>query len=258
MYVLSAIGGIDKLVFANIPLFVVYRLELYRIFLAPWFELSIFSLLVIWLSFQNIGKKLEEALGSAGFLIVIFTLASATNILWVMLCISFEFSGISPGAMKEPSVGFWPVILGLIVLECSLAPGSTRRLFPFNVEVPVKYYPWALLAMFALFFGISVVHLLAVGVGYLYTDGYLELIKPDESWVTACESGGLSGAAQQEGFIPHSAALFPSVGLRGHNTTTGVGSSISALFTASASAAASPLPFTQVKHPVPLDSLFVV
>jgi membrane associated rhomboid family serine protease len=244
LYTLAFIAGIDELMFANIPLFVVYRLELYRIILSPWFEPSFLSLLFIWLSFQGIGRRLEEAVGSAGLLIAIITLATVTNVLFVVSCICFEISGISPGAMKEPSVGFWTVVLGLIVLECSLSPDAPRRLFPLNVEVPIKYFPWVLLVMFSLFFGVSFAHLLGVCVGYLYTGGHLYAIQPDSSYIIACESHGwLLSAVQQDGYITHGSALFPSVALRGNRETN---SGISAVFTASP-ATDWALPFTQVQ-----------
>ena len=86
------------------------------------------------------------------------TLILVSNVLFVLVCIVLEASMISPGAMHEWSSGFWVVILGLIVLECSISPDTSRRLFLINVEIPTRYYPWALLGLFSLFFGISLAH----------------------------------------------------------------------------------------------------
>ena len=154
----SFVFGVGPSAAANIPVRVIFGLEIYRLVLSPWFEPGVLSLLFVWLSFQGIGSRLEAAFGSTGFLIAMSTLILVSNMLFVLTCIVLEITMISPGAMHEYSSGFWVVILGLIVLECSISPDTSRRLFLINVEIPTKYYPWALLGLFSLFFGISLAH----------------------------------------------------------------------------------------------------
>ena len=78
-------------------------------------------------------------------------------------------------ALIIPSIGFWPIIMALIVVECSIYPAPTRQILFFPAQIPTKYYPLALLLLFSLF-SFSWDMPIGMGMGYLRVFGWLQHI----------------------------------------------------------------------------------
>lgn len=70
-------------------------------------------------------------------------------------------------------MGLWPIIMCDIVIQCYQQPDMPRALCCCPFQIPSKYYPLALIALFSLFFGPQVSLFMGLAVGYLYVFGFL-------------------------------------------------------------------------------------
>ena len=158
---------------ANIPMLTIFKFQLYRIVTSPLICPDILSLFFAFMSFTNNGVKLEQSMGSSMFAVLFFTLTVASNVLFLILSLLLWGLTNSEGYLVEASLGIWTVLLGIIAVECSEAPPeSQRRLF--FLEVPSKYYPLVLLALFSMFAGPKLPYFLGLAVGYAYGYGKLD------------------------------------------------------------------------------------
>ena len=87
------------------------------------------------------------------------------------------------------SIGFWPIIMALIVVECSIYPAPTRQILFFPAQIPTKYYPLALLLLFSLF-SFSWDMPIGMGMGYLRVFGWLQHISPSNNALQRIENQG--------------------------------------------------------------------
>lgn len=220
---------------SNIPLFTVFKFELYRILFSPLVCTSILSLIFAYMSFTDNGKRLEHSIGSTAFAVLIATLGCVSNLAFLALCVVLYYATGNQLWLHANSSGIWIVLLGLIAIECSGAPADTkRRLFVF--EVPVVYYPLAILLLFSLFGGPNLSYMFSVGVGYAYGYGYLDKLKISNSRFSRWEDGLLNNFTQRQGWVVGHAATGSAAWLPANNTQAeGQGWSPTTLFSQPAS-----------------------
>jgi membrane associated rhomboid family serine protease len=161
---------------ANIPVFTIFKFQLYRIVTSPLICTDILSLFFTFMGFMNHGVRLEQSMGSSLFAALFFTLTIVTNILFLILSILLWGVTNSSNYLAAASLGIWTVLLGIIAVECSEAPRDTKRRL-FFIEVPALYYPLVLLALFSMFAGVKLPYCLGVAVGYAYGHGKLNRLK---------------------------------------------------------------------------------
>jgi hypothetical protein len=101
-------------------------------------------------------------------------------------------------ALFLSSDGFWLVIMPLIVIDCMQFPEMPRKLLFLPCNIPGKYFPLALYALFSVFGGPDLALAIALGAGYLYSFGYLEKLKPPPRLLEQWEAGCLSGLVAQQ------------------------------------------------------------
>lgn len=112
------------------------------------------------------------------------------NIAYVVIMFAFELNPIfkMSGSIFQPSGGFWvrihvapelptqhsqTILLAMIGSDCRANPDAKRRFFILPVQIPNRYYPWLLIAVFSLFSGGVLWDLVcSVVVGYLCTHHY--------------------------------------------------------------------------------------
>lgn len=114
--ILSLIGMDFTLYLSNMPYFTLYNFEIYRILLSIFVDNSIISTVFMWLFFPAMGKKMECTLGSTGFLILLYSTAIATNLIFIVLCLVFAWVLGMPEAMMWSCSGFWIPLFTLITL----------------------------------------------------------------------------------------------------------------------------------------------
>eukprot|EP01082_Thalassiosira_pseudonana_P009379 g8299.t1.1.5e17418a g8299 g8299.t1 contig29:183337-184314(-) len=161
---------------ANIPLFTIFKFELYRIFTSPLVCADILSLIFAFMGFMNHGIKLEQSVGSCMFGVLFFTLTVASNVLFLLVSVLLWGLTNSESYLVGASMGIWSVLLAIIAVECSQAPPDTKRKL-FFLTVPTLYYPLVLLALFSMFAGVKLAYCLGVAVGYAYGYGKLDRLK---------------------------------------------------------------------------------
>ena len=214
---------------ANIPLFTLFKFQLYRILTSPLICADILSLFFTFMGFMSHGVKLEQSMGSTLFGVLFFTLTIVTNILF--LIVSMLLWGLTNNGdyLSAVSMGIWTVLLGIIAVECSEAPPDTKRKL-FFFEVPTLYYPLVLLALFSMFAGVRLSYCLGVAVGYAYGFGKMDRwkvkVETVRKWENRDQGGCLSGFIQRPGFIILDSASGPNawqIGSGGDNSSSGSG-----------------------------------
>ncbi|KAL3758603.1 hypothetical protein ACHAWU_008357 [Discostella pseudostelligera] len=213
---------------ANIPVFTIFKFQLYRIVTSPLICTDILSLFFTFMGFMNHGVRLEQSMGSSLFAALFFTLTIVTNTLFLILSILLWGVTSSSNYLAAASLGIWTVLLGIIAVECSEAPRDTKRRL-FFIEVPALYYPLVLLALFSMFAGVKLPYCLGVAVGYAYGHGKLNRLKVKvetaRKWENRETGGCLSGFVQRAGFVTLGMASGPNAWLTGNGGTGRTGDS---------------------------------
>lgn len=78
----------------------------------------------------------------AGLAYILFAVVLAFNPLMPM-----------PDYLQTGSSGFWPILIGLITLDCWAQPEGTRRLLCFPCQIANRYFPLAFIGLFAVIGG---------------------------------------------------------------------------------------------------------
>src|SRR3546814_8719424 len=97
------------------------------------------------------------------------TISLGTNLVFIAACFLMYFFGMTYALHLDAS-GFWMIVLGLMVVDCMATPERPRRLLFLPVNIPSKYMPLALFALFSLLGGFQFASAIALGIGYLYSD----------------------------------------------------------------------------------------
>lgn len=184
----------------NVPHFTVHKLEVYRLILSPFVCHNLFSLVFTFISYVEIGSRMEFVMGSTAYGWLLLTITVLVNALHVLL--AFVLFGITGNRvwLFQSSVGIWIVVFAVISIDCSQAsPGSSRRLFFFTV--PTKYYPIALMTIFSLLGGFQLCYPISIAFGFAYQLGYLEFLKVDNTRFQRWESTTLASLVEREGWV---------------------------------------------------------
>ena len=189
-YVLTFFSSNVLYAFSNIPIFVLHG-EVWRPFLSSFFSNGLFSVVFIAFTLSSLGARLERALGTLCFTHLVLSTVILTNLTFLLWCLMLAYNPLYQvsSALIIPSIGFWPIIMALIVVECSIYPAPTRQLLFFPAQIPTKYYPLALLLLFSLF-SFSWDMPIGMGMGYLRVFGWLQHISPSNNTLQRIENQG--------------------------------------------------------------------
>ena len=152
------------------------------------------------------------------FAVLFFTLTIITNILFLIISVLLYGLSNNESYLNAASLGIWTVLLGIIAVECAEAPPDTKRRL-FFLEVPAKYYPLVLLALFSMFAGFRLAYGIGTAVGYAYGYGKMNRVKVKietvRKWENREAGGCLSGFVQRIGYITLGSASGPNAWLIG-------------------------------------------
>ena len=152
------------------------------------------------------------------FAVLFFTLTIVTNILFLIISVLLYGLSNNESYLNAASLGIWTVLLGIIAVECAEAPPDTKRRL-FFLEVPAKYYPLVLLALFSMFAGFRLAYGIGTAVGYAYGYGKINRVKVKietvRKWENREAGGCLSGFVQRVGYITLGSASGPNAWLIG-------------------------------------------
>ncbi|KAA0159891.1 hypothetical protein FNF31_00511 [Cafeteria roenbergensis] len=151
---LAFLAGIAD-VFSNVPVLVLGSFQVWRLFTYPLFESSFFTLLFTLLSFSTQGPKLELRMGSAAMAASVAALTVLAGLAYILFAVVLAFNPLvpMPDYLQTGSSGFWPILIGLITLDCWAQPEGTRRLLCFPCQIANRYFPLAFIGLFAVIGG---------------------------------------------------------------------------------------------------------
>ncbi len=196
-----------RLGLGNVPVFTVYKFEIYRLVSSLFVCTGFFSLVIAYFSFLPTGKRLEYSMGSTEFGCFILTIGMMTNVLYI--CLAFLLDGLQGGQSwaVNPSYGLWNILFGVIAMECTKAPQNSVRKF-LVWTIPTIYYPMALLVFFSFLREFSLAHLISIGLGYGFGHGHLEFFRVSPSRCKVWEEQYLQSiASSDQNYIVSSTAL---------------------------------------------------
>lgn len=210
-YLISWIFETDK-VFNNSISSTITKYEVYRLIFSPLCSNSILSIILAVLFFPRIGTKMETSLGSASFFFLIGTLTLLVNSIFIAVCLLLYLIGNMPEANFFSCAGFWLILFALITMECFQNPNQPMRMFLVPVDIPSKYFPLIMYAVFCLFRGPILDYAISIGVGFMSQNGYFDCLKPSSSYLESLESptGILHSISRSRGWVLAGAAI-------GHN-----------------------------------------
>ena len=192
----------------NTPYFSVFSFEIYRLVLSPFVGNSIIQIVLIAFFYPQMGTNMEATMGSSAFLCLLSTITFVTNILFAIVCVSLYFTGMVEALFFDCS-GFWVVLFGLITIECMQTPDQPRRMFLIPIDFPSKFFPLVLYGFFSLFSGFILSFAVAIAVGYLYSRGMLDKLKPSSHYLESMEvqGGSFHILSRSKGWILAGAAI---------------------------------------------------
>lgn len=188
--------------------FVLFQFEIYRIVLSPLVNTSFFNLIFAYLSFLELGKRLEFSMGTAAFVWFCGGVALIANVGFLVISLLLYIVTGEQGFLLGSSSGIWLILFGAIAAECIQAQADVKRKF-FFCEVPTRYYPLALFALFSLVGGgPSLAFAISMGLGYLFGQGRLDhVLRLRGSKAKEWEDGILSNFTSRPGWVYGHAAL---------------------------------------------------
>lgn len=173
----------------DIPYYTILRFELYRLLLSPLVGNSIFTVLLVVLTYPTLGVKMEASMGSSAFLSLLLILTSVVNVFFNAFCLMFYILGAGD-ALGWACMDFWTLLFALITIDCLQTPDAPRRLLCVPYDVPSKYIPLLLYAIICLFSGFALSYAVSLLVGFLWMRGYLDRLRPSSQYLQTLEAEG--------------------------------------------------------------------
>lgn len=151
--------------FANIPLFTIYKIQIWRLMTSVFMTLSIINILFAFFAWLPDALKLEKSTGTVRYFFNFMINSTLIQILYttIVFFISLFFKQI----LMMPSSGLWPMIMAEITILCLTNPQGQLRMFLIPCMIPAKFYPWALFAFFTIL-NVSVQFDILAGILYGY------------------------------------------------------------------------------------------
>ena len=169
--------------------------QVYRVYTSAFLHANLMHIGFNMFSFIQAGPSLERVVGTARFVCLIVCFVTILGALYdgiSLICLFvFEFDRF----FNECAIGFSGVLFALMTIESLLAPADRLLRLPFGIQVPSRWYPWALLIFCQLIMpGVSLIgHLVGILGAYLYMLGALWIFLPSEPLVERVEELSLLG-----------------------------------------------------------------
>ena len=112
-YLLSWIYNYE-MALATIPYFVCFQFEIYRIVLSPLVNTHLFTLLFAFLSFLQLGKRLEYSMGTVSFAWFCGGVALLANVGFLVTSVVIYAVTGEKGYLMASASGVWLILFGAI------------------------------------------------------------------------------------------------------------------------------------------------
>ncbi len=163
--------------------------QFYRIFTSAFLHANIMHIAFNMVTLVQAGPSLERMLGTVRYLCLIVCFVAVLGALYYSISLIGLFVFGFDRFFNECAIGFSGVLFALMTIESLLASSDRLLSLPFGVQVPSRWYPWALL-VFCQFImpGVSLIgHMVGILGAYLYMIGALTLLIPSEPFVDRLE-----------------------------------------------------------------------
>ena len=162
-YILNLFISYISFFLTNIPLFTIYKFQLWRLITNVFITTSLLNIIFAFLSWIKDAIELENRNGTLKYMIIFFINSIFIQIIYcfiLVLCYLLTNNklvltlNIIMG--KVENNGIWPLIMGELTLLCMTNPEVPMRVFFFPCEVKAKYYPIVLFFLFVIFNGMQI------------------------------------------------------------------------------------------------------
>lgn len=149
----------------------VTRLQLWRLFTSPLAVRGIFELLFgIMVTYQQL-PALELQLGTLSCLVMYSTISALVNLLFVAANVIITVaSGSSLGRAGGCTSGLWAPFMALLTIQTRRSSQESMSFWGM-CNIPTKWYPLFLVAIFSLLGSDPISLLAGVAIGYAYESG---------------------------------------------------------------------------------------
>ena len=118
----------------------------------------------------------ERQLGTTHFALRFGVLATFINTLFSVVGLLIG-NTLAPSVMMEPAMGLWPILFCEMVIQCMEHPDMPRGLCCLPINIPSRWYPLVLIALFSIFFGPQFSLFTGLAAGYMYVGGLLSFME---------------------------------------------------------------------------------
>ena len=171
----------------------VARMQLWRLFLHPFFHYGIFHIIFNSVAFASMGARMEKRVGTYRFIcMLIFYGVPATSLMYVVInsAAALAVPGLFAEAWYDCAAGFSGLIFTAAALESTAAEEHERQLC--GVRVSSKWYPMALLLLISILGGggVSLIgHLCGLLYGLAWGHGLMAKVLPSRDTIMRFEGG---------------------------------------------------------------------
>ena len=197
LYLLNCFIPQIALYLSNIPYFVIFNFQVWRLFTNAFITTSIFNIIFAFISWIKDASNLESNIGTMKYMMIfmvnsILIQCIEMSILLIISLISRQksFLAYNYNLGYVENDGLWPIIMAELTLLCLCNPDIEMRFMFLPCVVKAKYYPillfgfFTLLNQFQLNFGV----LSGIIYGFLYHKYLKNMLVVSDSFINRLEN----------------------------------------------------------------------
>ena len=197
LYLLNCFIPQIALYLSNIPYFVIFNFQVWRLFTNAFITTSIFNIIFAFISWIKDASNLESNIGTMKYMMIfmvnsILIQSIEMAILLIISLISRQksFLAYNYNLGYVENDGLWPIIMAELTLLCLCNPDIEMRFMFLPCVVKAKYYPillfgfFTLLNQFQLNFGV----LSGIIYGFLYHKYLKNMLVVSDSFINRLEN----------------------------------------------------------------------
>ena len=177
LYLLNIFIPFISLIFANIPYYTIFFVNIWRLITTSFITTNILSIIFSIYFWCQEAIKLEREIGTVKYMLIFFMNSFFIQLIYTILSLLFSIimrsTTLLKIKMKKSGVrndGLWPILLCDLTLLCLSNPEEPQKFYFFSFTLKAKYYPLFLFAFFTIISGfrIDLEILCGIGFGFLF------------------------------------------------------------------------------------------
>ena len=158
LYILNLFIPLISLYFSNIPYFIIFKFQLWRLFTNAFITTSIFSIIFAFMSWIKDASNLETNIGTMKYMMIfmvnsiLIQFIEMTILLVIYLIANRQqrILALNYNLGYVENDGLWPIIMAELTLLCLCNPEIEMRFLFLPCVIKAKYYPFILVGFFTL------------------------------------------------------------------------------------------------------------